>query len=653
MYSFFVLLSLTLITWALGWVLVFTPQVEDYVRFIVLLEGNPDTARLPIQIVVHIATYATACFLQIATIHTISRPDVRDSWYRLYRLQMALEAIFVAVPSVVIIALATHPMPYGADATTDAQLALAPLNQAGPASVLVKITVAVAAVILATVVVSGRSFGTRSFRLTLVAVVAGIPIAHWIIFLASMLATGERVSVLLTLAGSLGAIGLAISVAAVVLVKRPLALFHSTLRPLDIKVPDGIAGLALAAWLGVCVSLILHPAESATFLGMFPVLFVASSVALIVLAALIGKGSSTAIVSASVSVIIGMHFLDGWMPTREFRYRSELPLVLKDKVLRAKEIPLSIAEVTKARGIMELDEAFLAWLKVRQPAIEAYRKKGKSYPVFVVAAQGGGIYAAYHSALSLARLYNSCPEIVNHMFVFSGISGGALGSAVFTELLRGVPDQLRPKPDDVSEGCNPRPGAPILEKQVKAFFAADFLSPVVDSALLFDIPSLLVPWMRFGLDRAFALESAFEHAWQKLTKEKSAQERKGQSPAYGLAANFYGRWTPDGPAPALVLSATSVKSGVPVLISQIKWAKGQSFRLPLRTEAVSGHGLLERIKRTQEREGGNESAFFLGQCRHRQHPRLPAGPADSHQHGGAAECTIPLCVAARKHRPSF
>jgi hypothetical protein len=76
---------------------------------------------------------------------------------------------------------------------------------------------------------------------------------------------------------------------------------------------------------------------------------------------------------------------------------------------------------------MQLRDAFLAWLQVRRPAIEAYRKKGKTYPVIVVAAQGGGVYAAYHSALSLARLYDSCPEVVDHIFVLSGVSGGALG----------------------------------------------------------------------------------------------------------------------------------------------------------------------------------------------------------------------------------
>ena len=270
----------------------------------------------------------------------------------------------------------------------------------------------------------------------------------------------------------------------------------------------------------------------------------------------------------------------------------------------------------KARGTLGLRQAFLAWLQARRPAIEAYKKKGKTYPVLVVAAQGGGIYAGYHSALSLARLYDACPEIVNHVFALSGVSGGALGSAVFTELVRGIPDELRPKPGEVAQGCNPRPGAPKLEAKVKEFFAADFLSPVVDSALLFDLPSLLVPWLRFGMDRAYALEYAFEDAWQKVAKTRSAQRGKGPPPPYGLEADFYGRWTPDGPVPALFLGTTGVNSGVPVLVSQIKWAQGQSFRPP-RSFLATGRDeeeleeLFRRAQAQSERSGNSLIANLL------------------------------------------
>ena len=519
MYSFLVLLPLTLVRRRPGRRSRLKPQLRDYVDFIATVEGNPDKVRLAVQICAHIAAYAITLFVLVAATRTISAPVSRERPDVLCRLQMALGAIFVAVPSLIIVALATYAMTRRVDLLASGQLlAVAGQELAGPPEVLFFTAAGCAAVCLAAVVLSGQPRDPRRFGLTLVSIVAGIPTALWVALLARATATGSP-SVLLTLSAAIGAVGLAASVSAVVLGKRPLELFQSTLSPLSITLSDFIAALALAASIAFGASLILSPVEAATFLGIFPALFLVSSVALIVVAAIFARGSSpVAIISVAVSVTVVMHSVHFLTPTREFRYRSELPLSLK-----AEKGPLTIRDVEKARGTLGLRQAFLAWLQARRPAIEAYKKKGKTYPVLVVAAQGGGIYAGYHSALSLARLYDSCPEIVNHVFALSGVSGGALGSAVFIELVRGIPDELRPKPGEVAEGCNPRPGAPKLEAKVKEFFAADFLSPVVDSALLFDLPSLLVPWLRFGMDRAYALEYAFEDAWQKIAKTRSAQ----------------------------------------------------------------------------------------------------------------------------------
>jgi hypothetical protein len=87
--------------------------------------------------------------------------------------------------------------------------------------------------------------------------------------------------------------------------------------------------------------------------------------------------------------------------------------------------------------------------------IEAYRQEKKLYPLFIVAAQGGGFYAAYHSALSLARLQDACSEFSDHVFAISSVSGGSLGAAVFTELLRGQPP--RPKQPAPAPAASPAP----------------------------------------------------------------------------------------------------------------------------------------------------------------------------------------------------
>ncbi|MFP5288311.1 MAG: hypothetical protein ACLGI9_21425, partial [Thermoanaerobaculia bacterium] len=51
-------------------------------------------------------------------------------------------------------------------------------------------------------------------------------------------------------------------------------------------------------------------------------------------------------------------------------------------------------------------------------------------PVFLVAAEGGGIRAAYWTAIALAEIQDRHPAFARHVFAISGISGGSLGAAV-------------------------------------------------------------------------------------------------------------------------------------------------------------------------------------------------------------------------------
>ncbi|MEH2233462.1 MAG: hypothetical protein V7K71_28130 [Nostoc sp.] len=85
--------------------------------------------------------------------------------------------------------------------------------------------------------------------------------------------------------------------------------------------------------------------------------------------------------------------------------------------------------------LLTLDESFLKWKEVRKNEILAFEKAGKRYPIYIVSAQGGGIFAAYHAASTLSRLQDLCPAFANHVFAISGVSGGSLGAAVFSSLI--------------------------------------------------------------------------------------------------------------------------------------------------------------------------------------------------------------------------
>jgi hypothetical protein len=111
-----------------------------------------------------------------------------------------------------------------------------------------------------------------------------------------------------------------------------------------------------------------------------------------------------------------------------------------------------------------------------------------------------------------------------------------------------------------------------LQTKVGEFFSTDFLSPVIATAFIFDIPSLLVPQLRFGQDRARALEFGFETAWRKLGISGRGAD--------GLSSDFLERWEPAGLAPALFMSTTGVNFGIPVLVSQVDWNYNPSSAAP-------------------------------------------------------------------------
>src|SRR5207249_7499049 len=134
-------------------------------------------------------------------------------------------------------------------------------------------------------------------------------------------------------------------------------------------------------------------------------------------------------------------------------------------------------------------------------------KYSGAYPVYVVAAQGGGIYAAYHTAIFLARMQDICPSFRHHLFAISGVSGGSIGAATFVAALRAldrkivdtVPDAPTAAPAPSPTTYDPCPAITQynqeaalpssadspgpLENAVRKALRRDFLSPLVAAAL--------------------------------------------------------------------------------------------------------------------------------------------------------------------------
>ncbi|SCB51622.1 hypothetical protein GA0061098_10164 [Bradyrhizobium shewense] len=218
-------------------------------------------------------------------------------------------------------------------------------------------------------------------------------------------------------------------------------------------------------------------------------------------------------------------------------------------------------------------EAFRDWLRQKPRLAEAERLG--EYPVFIVAAQGGGIYAANNAARFLARMQDLCPAFRQHLFAISGVSGGSVGSAIFAAALhaddapldRIAPDaKTCPKIADFLAGVGRAEDIDAsgqVEQRVASVLETDFLSPLVAGFLFTDFTQLFSPLAIPSFDRARFLEYTLENAVDRMLKnQKGAGDQSNL-----LKADFQSHWTPSNNMPALLLNTTDAGSGKRVVLS--------------------------------------------------------------------------------------
>lgn len=205
------------------------------------------------------------------------------------------------------------------------------------------------------------------------------------------------------------------------------------------------------------------------------------------------------------------------------------------------------------------DSAFMGWLKARRD-LDHYNKKKQPYPVFIVAAAGGGLYAAAHTAAVLSKLQDRCPNFAQHVFAISGVSGGSLGASAFAALVRNSNDIKNGR----SQPCTFGPmndADRVLEKKTRAFLNNDFLSPLVGAMLFSDFLQRFLPIPIPSFDRARVLDESFERAWARAVPEDETNAFK---------TLFADLWDPNGAAPALLLNTTDVDNGLRVVTTPFR-----------------------------------------------------------------------------------
>lgn len=202
----------------------------------------------------------------------------------------------------------------------------------------------------------------------------------------------------------------------------------------------------------------------------------------------------------------------------------------------------SAALTTQAAPRQPAGEHFRGWLEARLGTAPAERP----YPVFVVAAAGGGIRAAYWTASVLGRIADETGDAwPAHLYAMSGVSGGSVGAALHAAQ---IADRRGPRRSFV-EG-------------VRNSLDDDILSPALSYLLFPDLVQRFVPIPFSFTDRARAIELAMESA--------IADTRGAASDRF--ARPFVELWGADTPyrGPALLLNATVVETGQRGVVSNLR-----------------------------------------------------------------------------------
>ena len=198
----------------------------------------------------------------------------------------------------------------------------------------------------------------------------------------------------------------------------------------------------------------------------------------------------------------------------------------------------------------ELRGVFKTWLANGAGGTTS-TNQSPSTPVIVVAAEGGGIRAAYWTSLVLHKLADD-PELqfANRLFAISNVSGSSFGSAVYAGLRQD------------------KPGAQSRGPIATAILRERFLAPMVAKLVTGDLAQWFLPVPVPAFDRSTAMEDGFTEAYRRHVDDRSSMEKD------------FTTFRPDGAVdvPVLILNSTSVQTGRRVVASPYLWAPDSNDR---------------------------------------------------------------------------
>lgn len=201
----------------------------------------------------------------------------------------------------------------------------------------------------------------------------------------------------------------------------------------------------------------------------------------------------------------------------------------------------------------DIDRHADAWLRARVDGGEL--RRGQPFPLYLVAAEGGGIRAAYWAGIVLAKLQDdSRARFSRHLFALSGVSGGSLAVSSFASLVAdGAGGALLRAP------CAQTDPVHRYGYCIRSVLRRDFLSPTLGYLMYPDMVQRFLPFPVESWDRARAMETAWKSGWNDATGSTRFAQR------------FDHLWRGDArrDVPSLLLNATLVAEGNRVIASDL------------------------------------------------------------------------------------
>jgi len=235
----------------------------------------------------------------------------------------------------------------------------------------------------------------------------------------------------------------------------------------------------------------------------------------------------------------------------------------------------------------------------RTSVVEGFRGWKRAHPtgpIVFVAAEGGGIYAAYHAGYLLAKLHEQTHhDFGRHVFMLSSVSGGTIGSGIFTNLM-------------AAEQRLHENGAPNQQVDfvaaTRTILDEDLLSPLLSAAAGPDMLQRFLPFRIGPFDRARGLEDTLEHRWSVAQKAWLTDLNNPAAIDWTARGSFWDLYLKnhDGKAelrtdlPAHFVNTTVVETGGRAIISPYGvpahgtrtnptiyhlWAGARGYRVPI------------------------------------------------------------------------